>query len=119
MNTFDCFYTRALPEIFHLEHPLGSVLGDALYSDYFVCHQSVTVGGDTGCNYPKMDQGVVMYAHSLAIGPCELGYNSSVGANAMIYGGVLERDTVLKCQQGSIIKTANRISNIDTFFCEK
>ena len=116
MNGFDCFYTRSMPDVFHLEHPLGAVLGNAVYGNYFVCYQAVTIGGDRQFHYPTLREGVVMYAHSSAIGSCELGANSCVGANAMIFNDVLECDMVLKCQSGAIVKAPNKFNNIDHYF---
>lgn len=116
MNGFDCFYTRSMPDVFHLEHPLGSVLGNAIYGNYFVCYQSVTIGGNRQCHYPTLREGVVMYAHSMAVGSCELGRNSSLGANAMIFNDILEDDMILKCQSGVIVKEPNKYNNINHYF---
>ncbi|WP_216904184.1 hypothetical protein [Synechococcus sp. CCY 9618] len=117
MNGFDCFYTRSMPDIFHLEHPLGAVLGNAVYGNYFVCYQAVTIGGDRQYRYPTLHEGVVMYAHSLAIGSCELGTNSCVGANAMIFNQTLEDNMILRCQSGVFEKVPNKFNNIGLFFC--
>jgi len=116
INGIDCFYTRQLPDIFHLEHPLGSILGAAVYSNYFVCYQSVTVGGNTSLEYPRFEEGVVMYAHSMVAGSCHLGFNSSIGANVMLYNETLENDSILKSVSGAHVKSFNRINNIERFF---
>lgn len=46
MNSVEWFYQVELPEHFMAEHPLGSVLGKAQYSDYLFVYQGTTIGGN-------------------------------------------------------------------------
>ena len=39
MASVDLFYQVELPDIFTFDHPLGSVMGRASYSDYFTFSQ--------------------------------------------------------------------------------
>ena len=39
LNNFDCFYTRQMPDVFHLEHPVGSIIGQAKSGEYLVVYQ--------------------------------------------------------------------------------
>lgn len=50
MNGVDLFYAIELPQKFGAEHPLGSVMGRAKYSEGFFFYQGCTVGGTVGKN---------------------------------------------------------------------
>ena len=45
MNGLDMFYAIELPKHFGAEHPVGSVMGRAKYSNGFFFYQGCTVGG--------------------------------------------------------------------------
>lgn len=82
LNSFDCFYSVELPEIFMLVHPVGTVLGNATYQDYLVVYQNVTVGSTLAGIYPKFSKGCILYSKASVIGNCVLGENVIVGANS-------------------------------------
>lgn len=46
LHGFDIFYEVELPNVFFMEHPVGTVLGRAQYSDRLFLGQNVTVGGE-------------------------------------------------------------------------
>lgn len=83
MHGLDLFYSVAMPEVFMLVHPVGTVLGRAVYGNYFVAYQNCTVGAD-GDSYPTFGEGVIMYSRSAVVGSCSVGSNVVFGANAMI-----------------------------------
>ncbi|HBI21997.1 MAG TPA: serine acetyltransferase, partial [Legionella sp.] len=68
LHGLDAFYSIALPDVFLLVHPVGTVLGNATYSDFFVVYQNVTVGSDVGGVYPCFGQSCVLYSKSSVIG---------------------------------------------------
>ena len=82
MHGLDLFYSVSMPDIFLLVHPVGSVLGNASYSNYFICYQNCTVGSDI--DYPLFDEGVVLYAHASVIGKCNIGKNVRLGAYSFV-----------------------------------
>jgi serine O-acetyltransferase len=83
MHGLDLFYSVSMPDIFMVVHPLGTVLGNAKYSNYFVVYQNCTIGAvDTV--YPSFDEGVVMYSKSSVIGDCRIGRDVVIAANAFI-----------------------------------
>lgn len=86
MHAFECFYTRETPDIFHLEHPVASVLGQAVFGDYLVVYQGVSVGGDIKLRYPKLGEGVVLFSKCSLIGAAEIGSNCAIGAGVQLYG---------------------------------
>ncbi len=85
LHSVDLYYEVALPSIFGLDHPLGSVLGRAEYSDYFYFTQHCTVGNNRGV-YPKFGSNVSLLAGAMVIG------SSVVGRNCIISAGVYVKD---------------------------
>lgn len=83
MHGLDLFYSVAMPDVFMLVHPVGTVLGKAAYADYFVAYQNCTVGAD-GDSYPTFGEGVIMYSRTAVVGSCRVGSNVVFGANSMI-----------------------------------
>ena len=57
LNSIDCFYTREMPDIFHLEHPIGSVIGQAKMQNYLTIYQGVSIGGNLKMEYPTIEEG--------------------------------------------------------------
>lgn len=84
LNGLSCSYEAKLPEVFLLLHIVGTVLGKAEYSDFFVACQGCTVGAHHGV-YPRIGRGVAMLPHAAVIGACRVGDGVSLGANVMIY----------------------------------
>ena len=83
MASVDLFYQVALPEIFTFDHPLGSVMGRARYSNFFTFSQGCTVGNNHG-KYPTFGECVFMLSNSKVLGDCNIGSNVIVSANAYI-----------------------------------
>lgn len=88
MHSVDLFYAIELPEIWSAEHPLGTVMGRAKYSDGFFFYQGCTVGGtkdkEGNIYYPEMEENVRMYANSSVLGRCHIGKNAQIGAGALV-----------------------------------
>lgn len=83
----DLYYEVGLPAIFALQHPVGTVLGRANYSDYFICYHNCTVGANLASDYPSFGRGVVMYGGSRIIGRTSIGDNSFVGTGTIVIDG--------------------------------
>lgn len=87
MNSVEWFYQVELPVHFMAEHPLGSVLGKAEYSDYLFVYQGTTVGGNRKENilyYPQIGENVILYANATILGETRIGNNVIVSANSYI-----------------------------------
>lgn len=84
MHGLDLFYSVAMPDVFMLVHPLGTVLGHAHYGNHLVVYQNVTVGADEAGIYPRFGDGTVLYSKSSVIGECVFGDDVVVGANAFV-----------------------------------
>ena len=88
MHSVDLFYAIELPTIWSAEHPLGTVMGRAKYSDGFFFYQGCTVGGtkdkEGNIYYPELEENVRMYANSSILGRCHIGKNAQIGAGALV-----------------------------------
>ncbi len=94
LHGFDCMYDTALPDIFLIFHGVGTMLGKAHYSDYFVSLQGCTVGSQKG-SYPQFGKGVALTAHSAIIGACRIGDRVSVSAYTTVFETNVENDSVV------------------------
>ncbi|MDB6074366.1 MAG: transferase hexapeptide repeat containing protein, partial [Verrucomicrobiaceae bacterium] len=86
LNGMDLFYEVEMPAIFSLDHPVGSVLGRAVYGDYFSFSQGCTVGNNRGV-YPTLGTNVRMLSDSKVIGKC------TIGDNVILSAGCYVKDT--------------------------
>lgn len=96
LHSFDCFYTRDIPDFFHLEHPVGSVLGPAVFSNYLVVYQSVTVGGDISESYPAIGESVALFSKCSVIGRSVIGSNCAIGSHVQLYSESVPTNTAVK-----------------------
>ncbi len=101
MNNFECFYTREMPDIFHLEHPIGSIIGQAKLSNFLVIYQGVTIGGDLKCRYPSIKEGVALFAKSSVIGDCKVGSNCVIGSNVQLFQKNLNNNHSISLREDS------------------
>lgn len=83
LNGFDLFYEVNMPDIFMLDHPVGSVLGRAKYGAYFSFSQNCTVGNNKG-RYPSIGENVTMLSGAKILGNCKIGDNVILAANTYV-----------------------------------
>ncbi len=83
LNAIDLFYEVELPDVFALDHPVGTVLGRAKYSDYFSCLQNCTVGNNNGI-YPIIGHNVKMLSGAKLIGDSTVGDNVILSSNTYV-----------------------------------
>lgn len=84
LHGIDCLYNTGLPDVFLIFHGVGTMLGKAQYSDYFVSLQGCTIGSQKGA-YPKMGKGVGLTAHSSIIGNCTIGNCTSISSYTSLF----------------------------------
>ena len=107
LNGCDMFYEVELPEVFMLDHPVGSVIGRAKFSDGFSFCQNCTVGNNKGV-YPQIGQHVKLCANSSIIGNCHIGDNVTIGADACVKDQDVPANSIVFGQSPNlIIKTKN------------
>lgn len=102
LHGLDAFYEVALPDVFMLVHPVGTVLGRGTYGDYFCAYQNCTVGGNLAGDHPAFGEGVVMYGGSRVIGRCTIGDNVLVAAGASVLDASCPSGQVLFGAQGAL-----------------
>lgn len=86
-------YKCGLPDIYLTYHAVGTVLGDAGYSNYFMALQNVTINTGAkvdGMCTPQLGEGLFMAAGSGIIGTKKIGDWVSVGAGALVYDQEIE-----------------------------
>jgi serine O-acetyltransferase len=91
----DLFCAINLPEIFLLVHPVGTVLGNAIYGNYFVAYQNCAVGSLEDGGYPVFAGENVLFSRSAVIGPCRVGRNVVFGANAFLLNSEIPRNSTV------------------------
>lgn len=94
MHGLDLYFSVALPDIFLLVHPVGSVIGNAEYRNYFAIYQNCTVGSDAGI-YPRFGEGVILYSRTSVLGDCDVGSNVVFAANSFIVNTAVEANSVV------------------------
>nr|WP_315024632.1 hypothetical protein [uncultured Aminipila sp.] len=112
LNAVLITYKVNLPNIFLLGHPVGTVLGDAFYSDFLVVLQNVTVNhanGQDGSKIIKFGKGVCLASGSKVIGEGSIGNNCSIGSNALLYNPNLPDNHIAFINQDGLqIKASNK-----------
>ena len=106
MHSVDWFYQVDLPEHFMAEHPLGSVLGKAQYSDYLFVYQGTTIGGNRKGNklyYPQIGHNVLLYANATVLGNTVIGNNVVISANSFILNEIIPNNCIVFGQSPNIM----------------
>jgi serine O-acetyltransferase len=117
LHGVDIYFEVALPEVFLLSHPVGTVLGRAQYGNYFIAHQQCTVGGNVKLEYPKLGDGVALYGSSAVLGASSIGSNSKISYGAIIMEqNIADNSLVFGKTRHNIIKP-NTKSVIEHYFC--
>lgn len=115
LHAIDVYHGVQLPKIFFFQHPLGTVLGNAHYADYFVVYQRCTVGGKDAI-YPRFNEGVVMYGDSAVIGDCNIGRNVWLSAGTRVMGeDIKEHSVVFGASPNLTVKPTRRNVRNDLF----
>lgn len=113
LHSVDLLYAIELPAHFGAEHPLGSVMGRAKYSNGFFFFQGCTVGGtkdkEGKDHYPVLGENVRMYANSSVLGRSHIGKNVQIGAGALVKNQDIPDDCIVFGQSPNlIIKQKNK-----------
>ena len=87
-HAIDCFYEIALPEVFFIGHSPGIVLAKATYGNRLAIYQGVTVGRN-GDAAPVIEDDVILYPGSAAIGACRIARGSVLSQGTRL----TDRDT--------------------------
>ena len=107
LNNFFFSYKGHLPDIFFLGHPIGTVIGNAVYSDYLVLLQNVTINtssDEDGNPAPVLGKGLFMGAGSKIIGNKPVGDRVFISVDTVVYNQKIDDDkVVLTDAKGNIV----------------
>lgn len=118
MHSNDWFYAIELPVHFHCEHPLGSVLGRAVYGDYLFVYQGTTVGGNRShgeLSYPTLGDNVVLYANATVLGDCHIGNNVLVSSGSYLLNETVPDNSIVFGVSPNIIIKSKTEDNIKEY----
>lgn len=113
LHSFLMSYKAKVPDIFWLAHPVGSVIGNADYSDYLYISQNCTINtaGTADELKPHIGKFFSMGAGAAVIGDKPIGDNCSIGVNAVLYDTELKDNSIVINNNGNIeIKKSQKIS---------
>lgn len=108
LSSADLFYQIELPDIFAFDHPMGSVLGRASYSNYFSFSQGCTVGNNKGI-YPRFGESVFMLSDSKVLGNCVIGDNVIISAGTYIKDTDIPSGSLVFGQSPNLVIKANKL----------
>jgi serine O-acetyltransferase len=98
LHSIDVYYEVELPEIFMFVHSIGTVLGRAKYSNYFIAYQGCNVGGSAGAGnqlmYPELQEHVTMHPGTSILGNCVVGRNSTMAAGSLLLNQNLDNNSL-------------------------
>lgn len=100
LHGIDVFYDVELPDIFLFCHPLGTVLGRAKYSNYFLVYQGCTIGASResdleGQNvYPVLGKYCSLYKGASILGNSRVGDNCKISSNSLLFDQNLESNKI-------------------------
>lgn len=112
LNNFFFSYKGALPDIFFLGHPIGTVIGNAVYSDYLVLLQNVTINtssDEEGNPAPRLGKGLFLGAGAKIIGNKPIGDRVSISVDTVVYDQEIGDDKVVTTSKDGSIEIKNRI----------
>lgn len=111
LNGILCPYTVKLPNIFLFMHPVGTVVGNANFSDYLVITQNVTINnsiGKDGIEQLNIGKGVFLSAGCKIVGNYPIGDYASIGVNTVIHNLEVPENSIVYTDSDGIIKIVKR-----------
>jgi serine O-acetyltransferase len=119
LNGIDAFYEVNLPNIFLFCHPLGTILGRAQYSEYFLVYQDCTVGTSREAEknnnsiYPFLGQYCALYKGAAVLGNCHIGNNCKIAAHSILIDQDLSDNSIyIGDSRSHLVKTNKQPDNI-------
>ena len=105
-------YKVNLPDIFLFSHPVGSVLGDANYSNFLLILQGITINSaydSYGKRLINIGEKVYLSAGSKIIGNSTIGNEVSIGPDVCIYNrDIPDNHIIYRNDYGKIIVTKRK-----------
>lgn len=112
-------YKGNLPDIFLLSHPVGTVLGNAKYSDYLFVQQNVTVNtGVIPNETPVLGKFLFLGAGAKIIGSGKIGDNVTIGVDSVIYKKNISDGVLVYCNEEGVQCIRKHDSVAKNYFIE-
>lgn len=111
LNNFFFSYKGKLPDIFFLGHPIGTILGNAVYNDFLVVFQNVTVNTSVdaqGNAAPVLGKGLFLGAGAKVIGNKPIGDRVSISVDTVVYNKEIPCDKVVITNDNGEIEICDR-----------
>jgi serine O-acetyltransferase len=111
LHSIDVYYEVELPDIFCFSHCVGTVLGRAKYSDYFLVYQNCTIGSsrqqkNEENEYPVLGNYLCVYKGASILGKCKVGNNCKIASNSLLIDEDLPPDSIfIGTSKHGVIKT--------------
>ncbi len=112
LNGIFMTYKCEMPDIFLFQHAVGTVVGNAVFSDYLLILQNVTI--NTGVEQDrlgtvKIGRGVTRSPGAKIISDEPIGDRVNIGVDAVVYKTKIENDkTVIRDREGKIVIRDNK-----------
>lgn len=87
LHGVDIYFEFLLPEVFVLQHPVGTVLGRANYGNFLFVYQQCLVGVGVDGGIPSLGDGVVLFGGTSITGNTRIGSNVWISAGSLILDG--------------------------------
>ena len=120
LNSIFVSYKCALPDIFFFGHPVGTILGNAKYSDYLYVSQNVTVNTGEGGKkslIPELGKGLFLAPGAKIISDEKIGDRVALGVDAVVYKQEIGDDKlVIREETGNIVIKENKKCIQQSFF---
>ena len=108
LNACDLYHEIELPDIFILDHPVGSVMGRAQYGNYFAFSQNSTVGNNKGI-FPRIGEHVTMLSGTKILGDCEIGDYVTLAANTYVKDTDIPAHSLVFGESPNLVIKENRV----------
>lgn len=105
LHSFFLSYKCEMPNVFVLAHPIGSIIGNANYSDGLYISQNVTINTHTDASGNidlYIGKGGFFSPNVTVIGNQPIGDRVSIGANVLIYNQKIEHDHTCINENGQL-----------------
>ena len=119
MHSVDWYWEIQLPNHFHAEHPLGSVLGRATYGDYLMVYQGTTVGGNfngKGVKYPIFGKYIILYTNATILGNCKVGNKVVFSANCFVKDESIQDNCIVSGSSPNLVIRRLPEEKINNYF---
>ena len=98
LNSVEMFYEVILPDIFLVNHPIGTVLGRAKYRDYLTVYQNCTIGSNTNKpiglrKTPNLGKYLILRPGSSILGDSSVGNNCQIASQSILIDQKLPNNT--------------------------